>query len=410
MAMAAELKQDEAFVQTTPPAVVAKKPKARIVLVGLVVVAGALGTTFYVSGLNKESTDDAQVEGRVVSVAARVQGQVAKVLVKDNQEVNAGDVLVELDRQELDARTEAARADLAAARATLTNAEAQLGLVDKNAQASLKQAQGGLAQAASSVNTTRSSIDQAEADVAGAESRMKLAQTDLDRVMKLSAGGSISQAEVDTRQSQFDQAKAAVDQGRARLASARAGVLGSSGGVALAQGRLAAAETGPQQVAAAKAAVELAAARVKQSEAALHLAELTLSYAQIRAPVKGTVSRRTVELGQMVSPDRPLLAVVPGDDVWVVANFKENQLADMHPGQPVKIAIDTYGGRRFVGHVDSIAGASGARFALLPPDNASGNFIKVVQRIPVLIRFDGADAVAFRPGMSAEVTVDTHAR
>ena len=387
-----------------------KRPRARLVLVALVVAAAAGGTRFYVSGLDKESTDDAQVEGRVVSVAARVQGQVARVLVKDNQEVNEGDVLVELDRQELDARAEAARADLAAANATLGNAEAQLGLVDRNAQATLKQAQGGLAQAASSVSTTLSSIDQAQADIVGAEARLKLAQTDLDRVVKLAAGGSISPAEVDAKQSQFDQARASLDQARARFESARAGVLGSSGGVVFAQGRLAAAETGPQQIAAAKAAVELARARVKQSEAALRLADLSVSYTQIKAPVKGTVSRRTVELGQLVSPDRPLLAVVPRDDVWVVANFKEDQLADMRSGQPVKISIDTYGRRSFAGHVDSIAGASGARFALLPPDNASGNYIKVVQRIPVLVRFDAKDGAELRPGMSAEVTVDTHKR
>ncbi|MFP2912612.1 HlyD family secretion protein, partial [Pyxidicoccus sp. 3LFB2] len=162
------------------------------------------------------------------------------------------------------------------------------------------------------------------------------------------------------------------------------------------------------QVQAAQAAVKLADAKLKQAQAALKLAELAVSYTQVRAPVAGVVSRRTVEVGQVVGPERPLMALVPQDDLWVVANFKEDQVGEMKPGQPVELTVDAFGGREFKGHVDSLAGASGARFALLPPDNASGNFVKVVQRIPVLIRFDGeAKDALLRPGMSAEVTVDT---
>jgi membrane fusion protein, multidrug efflux system len=175
----------------------------------------------------------------------------------------------------------------------------------------------------------------------------------------------------------------------------------------LATGRLNAAETSPEQVASARAALSLAEARVKQMEAALKLADLNLAYTTVRAARRGVVSRRTVEEGQMVSPDRPLLAIVPLDDVWIVANFKEDQLAEMHPGQSATVRLDAYGRRELTGHVDSMAGGTGARFALLPPDNATGNFVKVVQRLPVLVRLDSADGVELRPGMSADVTVRT---
>ena len=174
-----------------------------------------------------------------------------------------------------------------------------------------------------------------------------------------------------------------------------------------AQGRLAQAETGPEQLDAARAASGVAAARVEQALAALSLSELNLSYAKVKAPMRGVVSRRSVEPGQLVSPERTLLALVPPDDVWVVANFKEDQVREMRPGQKVEVKIDAYGRRVFAAHVESLAGASGSRFALLPPDNASGNFTKVVQRIPVLIRLEAPPDVPFRPGMSAFASVTT---
>jgi membrane fusion protein, multidrug efflux system len=385
----------------------ARPARARVVLFGMIALAAASVGGFYLYGLGKESTDDAQIEGRVMSVSPRVTGQVVKVVVKDNQEVNEGDLLVELDARELEARAAAARADLLAAKAGLASAQAQLDLTERNGDAALRQARGGLTQAASSVTVSRSSIDQAQADVAAAESRTKLAQTEYDRVVRLHAENAVSQAEVDTRGAALDQAKASLALAVARLDSTRASLTGSAGGVTLAQGRLAQAETIPQQVQAARAAVDLADARVKQSEAALVLADLNVSYTKIKAPAHGVVSRRTVEVGQIIGPDRPLMAVVPLDDVWVVANFKENQLRDMRPGEAAKVEVDTYGGKVARGHVESIAGASGARFSLLPPDNASGNYIKVVQRVPILVRIDDAAGMTLRPGMSVEVTVDT---
>jgi membrane fusion protein (multidrug efflux system) len=396
-----------ALTSTNPPR---KVTRARVLLPSLIVVAAAVGSAVYVSGRGHESTDDAQVEGRVASVSARVSGQVSHVLVQDNQIVNAGDPLVELDDADLVAKRDAARADLAQAQASERSASAQLALTKKNADAGLTQAQGGLTQATSTVSASQSSVDQARADVTAAESRLALAKLEVDRMRNLVASSALSQAELDTKEAAYDQAVASLAQVRARVASMQASVATSSGGVVAARGRLVAAQTGPEQVDAAKAAVGVAQAHVAQTEAALRTAELNESYAVVRAPVRGVVSKRTVEAGQLVGPDRTLLAIVPLDDVWVVANFKEDQLADMRAGQPVKVKLDTFGRREFTAHLDSIAGASGARFALLPPDNATGNFVKVVQRVPVLVRLDSLPSdVTLRPGMSADVTVDTRA-
>ncbi len=391
-----------------PP--VQKTRRATIVLPALVLLAAVGGGGAYFLGLGTESTDDAQIEGHLVNVAARVSGQVKSVRVKDNQLVEAGEVLVELDDADYLARLAGARADLGSAEAALASARAQLALTERTIAANLSQAKGSLAQASSGWATTRASVAQARADIVAAESRRALAETELHRAEALRRDEAISQAELDSRRAVFDQAAAQVDQARARLAGADAGSASTAGLVEAAHGRLLQAETGPEQLDAARAAVGVAEARVAQARAALQVAELNESYTTIKAPSRGVVSRRTVEPGQMISPERPLLALVPSDDLWVVANFKEDQLAEVRAGQPVEIRVDTYGRRGFTGHVESVAGASGARFALLPPDNASGNFVKVVQRVPILVRFDGAPGVALRPGMSAYVSVDTRAR
>jgi membrane fusion protein, multidrug efflux system len=407
--MAAQVSALPGIHSEAPPTTEAapKTGRAKFVLAGLVAAVAAAGGGWYLHGLGKQATDDAQVEGHVMSVAARVSGQVERVYVRDNQMVKEGDLLVELDHSELDARVDAAKADAEAARAQLASAESQLELTTKSADANLVQARGGVAQASGALWSSNASIRQADADVAAAQARLTLATTELDRDRKLVANGSLGAAVLDSRQSEFDQSRAAFEQAKARLESTRATVAGASGGVVYANGRLAAAQTVGEQIAAAKAAVELAQAKVRQSDSQLALAELSASYAYVRAPHDGEISRRTVEVGQSVTPDKALLAVVPLDDVWVVANFKEDQLADMRPGQPVVVTVDAFGSRELTGHVDSIAGASGARFALLPPDNASGNFVKVVQRVPVLVRIDGASGVELRPGMSAYVTVRT---
>jgi membrane fusion protein (multidrug efflux system) len=390
------------------PAAARKGGRARIVMAGLLAAAALGGGLWYAQGVGKQATDDAQVEGHVMNVSARVSGQVAQVYARDNQTVHEGDLLVELDHSELDAKADAARADLAAARAQLDSAQSQLDLTSKNADANLTQARGGVAQASGALSSSGAAIRQAEADVTAARARLKLATTELDREKRLAQDGAVSAATLDGRQNEFDQAQASYTQAEARLESTRANAAGASGGLVFANGRLAAAQTVAEQLTAARAAVQLAEAKVKQAESQLALAELAASYAYVRAPHDGEVSRRTVEVGQMVGPDKPLLAVVPLDDVWVVANFKEDQLAEMKAGQAATVTVDAFGSHKLTGHVDSVAGASGARFALLPPDNASGNFVKVVQRVPVLVRLDDAAGVELRPGMSADVTVRTH--
>jgi len=345
-----------------------------------------------------------------MNVASRVSGQVQYVRVDDNQVVNAGDVLIELDPADYVAKADAARADVAAARALASGARATLALTEKTAPANVVQAKGGMTAATSSVASAQAAIEEAKADLAAAESRRSLSDLNLKRAHALFERKAIAQVELDSRQTDFDSANAQLDQARARQVSAQAALAGSGGGVVLAKGRLKAADTSVEQMASARAAVDLAEARVGQAESALKLAALNLSYTTVRAARRGVVSRRTVEEGQMVSPERSLFAIVPLDDVWVVANFKEDQLSEMRRGQPVTMRLDTYGRREFHGRVDSVAGGTGARFALLPPDNATGNFVKVVQRVPVLVRFDGPSELDLRPGMSADVTVQTRSR
>ena len=398
-----------AFESIAPAAIAATPPKktsrAKIVLPVLAAVAAIGVGTAYGVGRGKEATDDAQVEGHVATVAARVPGQVKRVLVKDNQEVQAGQALVQLDDSDFAARLAAARADQQAARAQVTAAEAQLALAETSSRSNLSVALGGVTQATALEGTTRAAIDQARADVSAADARLSLARTELGRSQRLFEQNAIAQAELDGRRSAFDQAAAAQTQAQARLASAEASLGNSRGSTETARGRLVAAQSGPVQVQAARAQVALAQARLAQTDAAVAQAELNLSYTTVRAETAGTVARRTVEPGQTVSPERPLMAIVALADTWVVANFKEDQLRDMRAGQQAEIVVDTFGGRKLSGHVESFAPGTGSRFSLLPPDNASGNFTKVVQRVPVLVRLDGAPGVVLRPGMSANVTV-----
>lgn len=396
----------EEIAETAAPTPPAKKTsRAMIVLPVLAGIAAVGAGAVYWLGRGAEATDDAQVEGHVTNVAARVPGQVKRVLVKDNQVVKAGDVLVELDDRDLATRLAAARADQQAARAQVRAAETQLALTETTSRSNLSVARGGITQAAALEGTTRAAIDQARADVAAAEARATLTRADLGRSRRLFADDAIAQAELDARQSAFDQADAALTQARARLASAEASLGSSRGSTESARGRLVAAESGPVQVQSARAQLELAQARLAQVDAAVAQAELNLSYTRVRAETAGTVARRTVEPGQTVSPERPLMAIVGLDDTWVVANFKEDQLRDMRAGQQAEVRVDTFGGRRFAGHIESFAPGTGSRFSLLPPDNASGNFTKVVQRVPVLVRLDATPGVVLRPGMSARVTV-----
>lgn len=324
--------------------------KAQKVALGLVTGLALLAGFISLRDYGQETTDDAQVEARIVNISARMSGQVQKVFITDNQVVKVGDPLVELDRTEWESKLAAAQADLIAARANLSSSES---------------------------------------DVAAANSRLRLSEIELNRIRKLTKDGVVSQSELDTRQAQYDQAKAAYDQAMARLGGGKS-------------------EKHSNELATPGAAL----AKVLQAEAALQLAKVNLSYATIVAPINGVVSRKNVEVGQMLAPMNSLLALVDLEDVWILANFKEDQMKNMKVGQAALIKVDSYPGKKFEGEVASIAAATGAKFSLIPPDNASGNFVKVVQRIPVLIHFKNNDnkpgsANVLRPGMSAFVSVTT---
>jgi membrane fusion protein (multidrug efflux system) len=391
-----------------PAAPPVKRSKAKVVLPALISLAAVIGGAVYLHGRGKETTDDAFVESHVANVAPRVPGQVLRVLVKDNQAVNAGDIMIELDDRDATAREHAAKADLESARAALAAANAQLSLAQHSVDAGLRQAKGGVTQAFAMSGSSKAQIDQARADLVAAQSRAALTTMELGRAQKLNSDGAIAQAELDRRKAENDQALASVDQAKARLSAASVGLLNAGGSIESAQGRLAAAQTGPDQVQVAEAQVDVAKARVAQAEAALEQADLNLSYMKVRAPTRGVVSRRSVEPGQLVDPARPLLALTELDDSWVVANFKEDQIGDLRVGQPAQVTLDAFSGRKLNGHLDSFSGGTGSRFSLLPPDNASGNFTKVVQRVPVLIRIDDKpDDIVLRPGLSAYVVVHT---
>lgn len=384
-----------------------QRPRSHVVFVAIVSLAILVCGIAYLRGRGKETTDDAQIEGRLVNMAPRIPGQIVKIHVRDFQEVAVGDLLVELDSEDWQARVEAAKADVGSAAAALAAAQVQLNLTTRMTDASLRQANGGIAEASSVLVNSQAAVEQAKAGVSVAGSKLRLAELEFQRSKTLFAQHAVAQAELDARQLQLDAASAEHAQAEALLKSRTAAINGSMGTVQQAYGKLNAAETGPAQVQSSRAAVDLAGARLRQSEAALRLAELNLRYTQIRSPIRGVVTRRSAEVGAMISPDRPMLSLVPLDDVWVIANFKETQIEQLRPGQRAKIAVDAYPNRPIYGHVESVSGMSGSRAALLPPENASGNFVKIVQRLPVLIRIDNASGLVLRPGLNADIIVYT---
>jgi membrane fusion protein (multidrug efflux system) len=380
--------------------------RGRWLAAGALVLAAAGVAGYVAAHRGIVSTDDAQVEGDVVDVAPRISGKVARLAVTDDQTVRAGDLIVSLETDQLSQQLGSAQADHDAAKAQLETARAQLALTEKNIAASLAQASGGVALTSGNLAASRASLEQAQAAVKAAKSKLDLATLELSRSRALLATRAVQEDEVDTRQNVLDASQAEYDAAVASLIARQAAIAGAEGDVVTAGGRLDAARTGPEQLASARASVGLAEAKLAQTESALELAKLNLSYAEVRAPVPGQVTRRAVQLGQMVTPDVALLSLVPLEHVWVVANFKEDQVARMRAGCPAKVTFDTYGSRTFAAHVDTLGATSGARLSLLPPENASGNFVKVVQRIPVRLVLDAPAGVPLRPGMSADVDVD----
>jgi membrane fusion protein (multidrug efflux system) len=372
---------------------------------------------------HRESTDNAQIDGHINPIASRVAGHVVAIDVQDNRYVKTGTVMVQIDPKDYQVALEKARADLAAAQASLQAAQSQIPLTSTAtssqtslAGAGVEQAERARAAAVKDVQTSRAKLQSARSRVRETEATYTKTAQDLERMKLLIAKDEVSNQ-------QYDAAVAAADAARAARDSAQAGVEQYLSEVEAGQARVAQAEarvkeaqanlqstqTRPQQMAISRSNANMAAAKVKQAQATLEQAELNLQYTQVKAPIDGIVSQRRVELGQYVQIGQPLLALVPLHNVWVTANFKENQLQDMRVGQRANVTVDAYGGRKYEGHVDSIAAATGARFSLLPPENATGNYVKVVQRVPVKIVIDKGldDSHPLRPGLSVIATVYT---
>jgi membrane fusion protein (multidrug efflux system) len=390
-------------------------------LIGIVLVAVMATGVWVWATSGRESTDDAQVDARVTQIASRVPGTVATVAVADNQLVEADTVLIELDPRDYQVAVDKAKAELADAEATAVAAQTSVPITSTTAASNITTAQGGIAQAQSGVTAADKEVEAARARLVTAQARLREAEAnaakaarDVERLRGLLAKDEISQQQFDTTSAGADALKAGVDSARSQVAEAEAGIrvaesklAQSRAGEQQAHAELRTAQTGPSQIAGTRARASSAEARVMQARANLAQAELNLQYTTIKAPARGVVSKKGVNAGQVVQAGQPLLALVQIDDVWVTANFKETQLKNMRPGQRATIDVDAFGGREFTGKVDSLAGATGARFSLLPPENATGNFVKVVQRLPVKIVLDpGQDPEhLLKPGMSVTPTV-----
>jgi membrane fusion protein (multidrug efflux system) len=375
------------------------------VLVAIVAVAGLAYGTFTILTHGREGTDDAQVDGDVVTVSARVGGMIALVHVVDNQQVKKGDLLVEIDPADLAAREKEAEAELGAARAQAQAADAQMAVVEATSKGGLSAARATLSGSATSVASADAQVESAKAALVRAQAEANQADTDSARFEALLKDGAIPRAQVDAARSAAQAARAAVSQAQAQLAVATDAKRTAQTTVAVSQARVEQSAPVDAQLAGARAQADLAHARVDSAAATLALAQLQLSYTRIEAPADGMLSRMGVRAGQIVQAGQQVVAVVP-NATYVVANFKETQVGRMRVGQSAEISVDAFPGRTFEGKVDSTSPGTGARFSLLPPDNASGNFVKVVQRVPVKIAWTNVPSdVKLAAGMSADVTV-----
>lgn len=411
----------EHFPEEPPKAKTNTKFRRLLIIGGVVVAAVLLGLYLYYR--NRESTDDAQVDGHITPVAAKVYGRVAEVLVTDNQHVTAGQMLVKLDPRDYQAALDQAKAQLALAESEARAAGVDVPRTQENvasgtssADAQLLGAQADLLQAHANYEQAKTAdLAYAQANVQKSKANAELAQADLARYKPLLEKQEISQQQYDAAKANADATASTLKADQEKLAQAQRNIEISNAQVDAAKARVAQAQAGvtsakanTKQVAMRQADAQGKIAKVQQARAAVEAAQLNLEYTTITAPVDGVATHKQVEVGQVVQPGQGLMVVVPLHNVWVTANFKETQLKKMRPGQKAEVEVDTYG-KTFSGHVDSIAGATGAVLSLLPPENATGNYVKVVQRIPVKIVLDPIppDKAILRPGMNVNATVIT---
>jgi membrane fusion protein, multidrug efflux system len=414
-----EARPAEARVQPPRP----KSSSRKFIILTVFLVLAGIGLYLWLHSLNRVSTDDAQVDGHIIPVSSKIYGGIGAVLIDDNQQVKKGQVLVRIDPEDYQVKVDQERAALAVAQSQSQGANAGVPLTRETTTSDVSSADAQLSAAQADYDKARVDFERAStADIAVARSNVQSAQAtadrataDLNRMKTLVDKEEISRLEYDSYVSAASVASSELQAAKDKLAAAtqdaqtkKAAVLSAQAHIAQARAGIAQATASQKQVTVRVADASSAAANIGAAQANLEAAELNLSYATIVAPMDGVVTHKSVEVGQNVQPGQGLLMLVPLQDVWVTANFKETQLADVRNGQRAEVKADL-SGKTYPGHVDSLAAATGTRMSLLPPENATGNYVKVVQRIPVKIVLDpipGGNQV-LRPGMNIEATIFT---
>ncbi len=398
-----------------PDAAPEKNNGRRIVIIAVVVLLILAGGFWYWRSTFTEDTDDAQVDGDIYQVSSRIAGHVISVQVQDNTKVEKGQLLVEIDPKDAQVTLEQAQAALSNAQAEYTQATVNVPITSTNT--TTQTTNSGV-----DVRATATSVTQSQQQAAAAAARVEEAKANAIKATKdVERYTPLVEKDVISRQ-QYDAAVAAANSANAAVIEAENNLVAQQSAITQAQQRLEtsrnqaaqAAKTGPQQVAVQRARAAAALAQVKQAQAQVDQALLNLSYTRVLAPSSGIVNKKNVELGANLSAGQDLLTIVPLNDLWVTANFKETQLKQMHPCQEVELKVDALGGRKFSGRVTQIGGATGSRLSLFPPENATGNYVKVVQRIPVRIDFTNLQQengdFALRPGFSVTPDVSIKGR
>ena len=403
--MADQENQKQENQDQTPPESPEKSSRRKFIVIAVLILLVIGGALFYWHSTFSEDTDDAQVDGDLYEVSSRVTGQVVNVYVKDNQSVEAGQPIADIDPKDYQVAFDQAQANLASAEADYEQAHVNVPITSITSSTQISTSTSDVTASSASVAQAQKQVEAADARVVQAKANALKAQLDVERYTPL------VQKDVISKQ-QFDQAVAAANSDTAAVLGAQADVIAAQEAVRQAQQKVAqskfnaqqAAKNGPELVRVQEAKANSMLATVKQAQAKLEQARLNLSYCHIVAPTSGIISKKNVDVGANVSIGQDLLTVVPLTNLWVTANFKETQLDKMKPGQEVKLEVDALGGRKFSGKITQIGGATGSRLSLFPPENATGNYVKVVQRIPVRIDFTNLDKengdYALRPGYS----------
>jgi membrane fusion protein (multidrug efflux system) len=395
----------EARLAPAPPK---NKSRRSLGILAAVVVLGAIGVGAYMwATTGQESTDDAQVSADLVPIGTRVAGQITEIAITENQKVKKGDLIARIDSADYKAKVAQAQAEVASATAQTSSADAQVQIVEATSKGTLSSAKAAYSGSSVGVASADAQYSSAKAQLLRAQADVRKADNDLARAQELRAANATPQERLDNATSARDSAHAALAQAEAQVSAADEAKHAAVSRVAEAAGKVAQSAPIDAQLAAAQAGADLARARAESAKAALDLAKLQLSYTDITAPSDGVVSKLSAHVGQLLSTGQPIVELVP-TGTYVIANFKETQVGAMRPGQRAKIEIDAYPHHDFEAKVESLAGATGASFSLLPADNATGNFVKVVQRVPVRLSWVNPPAdAAFLAGLSVDATVYT---